>query len=171
MTVALVASVVGALGVAAAFVWARRRLLIATVRGRSMEPTLLDGERVWVRRRPVSQLRTGHVVLIEPPPPRQTLGAWSEGSLVVEAGHWPAGVKLPGSRLLVKRIASVGGDPTPDVLTHATVSLGETVPAGHLVVLGDNPDHSYDSRTFGYLPASAVVGVVSPHRYGAVSFR
>jgi nickel-type superoxide dismutase maturation protease len=35
-----------------------------------------------------------------------------------------------------------------------------SVEDGHVTVLGDNPDHSTDSRDFGPLPAGAVRGVV-----------
>jgi signal peptidase I len=38
------------------------------------------------------------------------------------------------------------------------------VPAGSLVVLGDNADESYDSRHFGYVRASSVLGVVVRER-------
>lgn len=33
------------------------------------------------------------------------------------------------------------------------------LPAGRLLVLGDNPGHSVDSRTLGYLSATDLVGV------------
>ncbi len=34
----------------------------------------------------------------------------------------------------------------------------ETVPANHLLVLGDNRDHSSDSRVWGFVPLSSVKG-------------
>jgi hypothetical protein len=37
------------------------------------------------------------------------------------------------------------------------------VPAGHVVVDGDNPD-SQDSRQLGYVPVRAIAGRVHPHR-------
>ncbi|MFF5232839.1 S26 family signal peptidase [Dactylosporangium sp. NPDC000521] len=38
------------------------------------------------------------------------------------------------------------------------------VPSDRLVVLGDNAEHSADSRSHGFQPAGAVVGVVIAHR-------
>jgi signal peptidase I len=35
-----------------------------------------------------------------------------------------------------------------------------TVPTGQLVVLGDAPHLSYDSRHYGYVPAGLLVGVM-----------
>ena len=37
---------------------------------------------------------------------------------------------------------------------------GEVVPAGALVVLGDNAARSDDSRRYGYVPAKRLVGTV-----------
>ncbi|MCQ0009633.1 S26 family signal peptidase [Actinomadura madurae] len=44
----------------------------------------------------------------------------------------------------------------------ATVSVAAdvTVPDGRLLVLGDNPDRSLDSRHYGYLSGDGVLGVV-----------
>lgn len=83
----------------------------ATVRGRSMEPTLKPGERIWVLR------------------------AWVAGKPRVGEVWYLDGPDGP----VVKRVAAIS-------------------PA--LRVLGDNPDHSLDSRTWGVLPREAFRGRV-----------
>lgn len=148
---ALVAGVAGLvaamLGVAAAaLLWMKHRLLIIDVDGISMAPTLRAGERVLVRRVPFRRVQPGHIVLVE---------GISEGP--AGGPERPAG----RPRLILKRAAAVAGDPVPAPVARALAAgSGAAVPAGHLVVLGDNPDYSFDSRNFGYLPGDRVVGVV-----------
>jgi signal peptidase I len=121
---------VGVLLVAAMGWWMRRNLLVATVRGRSMQPVFGDGDRVLVRRIRVDAVRAGDVVVL------------------VKPGRVP--------ELMVKRVAAAPGDPVPEGIAVSD----RVVPAGQLVVLGDNPDASYDSRRAGYFSAAALVGVV-----------
>ncbi len=122
--------------VVAAVVLARRRLVTVTVEGFSMYPALRPGDvlLVAVRARP----RPG-------------------GVAVVRRGHPVHGWRSPaapgGSRWLVKRVAAVAGDPVP---AWAPVP-DAVVPAGALLVLGDNP-RSADSKQWGYCPAGAVLG-------------
>ncbi len=61
---------------------------------------------------------------------------------------------------LVKRVAAgpgepwtgyVGGEPLP-------------VPAGHLALVGDNPEVSFDSRQMGPFPLTRVLGMAREHR-------
>ena len=111
--------------------WIRRALLMVTVRGVSMRPTYADGERVLVRRA-TRRLRLGQVVVF---------------------GDTP-----PGRSLLIKRIAAVPGDAVPPAFTTA-VAAGH-VPPGHFLVLGDNAPDSVDSRDFGYLTRTQMVGRV-----------
>ena len=58
--------------------------------------------------------------------------------------------------LTVKRVAAVAGDPALGSVPGAGV-----VPAGCLVLLGDNRAHSYDSRSVGYYRTDRLLGVVS----------
>ncbi len=144
-------SVVG-LGCAAGwyFVWTvARRYAVVDVQGSSMEPTLRHGERVLVRRVPESGVRTGDIIVVERfAPDDQERHARLPGRLAHRA--W-----------VIKRAVAVAGDPVPGSVAYAAgVAPGTAVPAGCLVVLGDNRAHSTDSRVWGYLPADRLLGVV-----------
>ncbi|WP_328453057.1 S26 family signal peptidase [Amycolatopsis sp. NBC_00438] len=108
----------------------RRRYVVARVRGHSMSPTFHDGERVVATRR--RHYRVGDVIVFRP---RHAAGdvAWR-----------------------IKRIAAVAGDPVPDWLE----TDHPVVPAGRVVVVGDNTGHSQDSRQLGYIEISGVAGAV-----------
>ncbi len=110
---------------AAAAAW--RRLDVVEVRGTSMAPTLLPGERLLVARLPRSA-RVGEVVLAADP--------------------------RDARRELVKRVTALGG--------------------GGVVLRGDSPAASTDSRTFGAVPMAAVRWHVlarywPPLRFGRVT--
>jgi len=134
------------LALGACLLWTlRRRYAIVDVRGASMEPTLRHGDRVLVRRVREGGVRTGDIVVVE------RFGSDDQPRRV-----W-----------VVKRAAAVAGDPVPGSVAHAAgVAPGTAVPTGSLVVLGDNPAHSTDSRVWGYLPTDRLLGVVR-RRMGA----
>ncbi|NJP24126.1 S26 family signal peptidase [Microbispora hainanensis] len=139
MTPVLLVLLASALGGAAAMA-ARRSLRVVEVHGESMEPSLRSGDRVLVR-----TLRTGRRV--------------RRGDIVVISRVGPGeGVTLDGgTNLVIKRAAAVAGDPVPPGFE----ALGETrVPPGRLLVLGDDPSRSTDSRQWGLLPESRITGVV-----------
>ena len=129
----------------------RRRLAVVAVIGPSMQPTLVAGDRVLARRVGPGDVRAGQIVVIEKPGDD---GAWP-------AGHRPARPR----EWMIKRVAAVPGDPRPAFMPVRAGggSGGATlvVPAGQLVVLGDNPARSLDSRQLGYIPADRVLGVVT----------
>ncbi|WP_223167719.1 signal peptidase I [Nonomuraea sp. SYSU D8015] len=144
MVAILVGVGVGVLG-AAAFAGlrhVRRTYFVVTVSGRSMEPTLLEGDRVLARRVPVSAVRAGRVVVF--------------GSATAD-------------RWIVKRAVALPGDPVPRGKgLDLPPSTGDIVPSGQMVVLGDNPAESTDSRNFGFLSTEWLQGVAI-RRIGATA--
>ncbi|MFE7543326.1 S26 family signal peptidase [Streptomyces platensis] len=138
----------------------RSRYLVVTVEGSSMVPTLADGDRVLVHRTPLAAISAGRLVVTEPP----------------TGGRWGA---IRPSRWLIKRAAAVPGDPVPRDGAPALRDLPEKrVPQGRIVLLGDNPEESLDSRFCGYFRDEQIVGVVirrlpraEPHRGPVVTAR
>lgn len=136
-------------GVVCAAVGLRRWLFVVNVRGRSMQPSLSDGDRLLARRATLVGIRRGDVVVLERPDDDLR---WSR----------PPVRRAPGAaRLLIKRVAAVPGDPAPlqaaPVLAHRAERL---VPPGHLVAFGDNVHRSLDSKQIGYFPEDRLLGVV-----------
>ncbi|WP_283135285.1 S26 family signal peptidase [Rhizohabitans arisaemae] len=127
---------VSVLSILTAVLLIRRRFLVVTVRGPSMEPTYHEGERVLVRRTPIDGISAGQVVVVE-------------GS--VRPHQW-----------IIKRAAALPGDLVPDeVASAAKVAPGSRVPKNSLVLLGDNRARSADSRFVGYYAGDQLIGVVS----------
>lgn len=118
----------------AAAVAARRWLRVVVVDGDSMAPTYRDGDRLLaaygLRLLPI---RRGDVVVVRAPDP-----------------GWRADRALDDAHVsVVKRVTATGGQPQPD-------GAG-AVPVGSVFVEGDAPG-GYDSRTFGPLPRTEIVG-------------
>ncbi|MFD0690481.1 S26 family signal peptidase [Actinomadura fibrosa] len=150
-----------ALGSGLGALWIRRNLLVATVNGRSMEPTLHAGDRLLVRR--TDRVRPGQIVVVRAPdpplgsaPPDTGLTPEEEAALPLV----PEAAPPPGGRLLVKRAVAVAGDRVPrDGFPALREASEDVVPPGALVVLGDNPSVSWDSREYGFVRPGECVGV------------
>jgi signal peptidase I len=123
----------------------RRCFVVVKVTGTSMTPALQPGERVLVRRGARDTVRVGRIVVFGQP----------RDACLVSSGDEPAA----RNRWMIKRVAAVDGDAVPDV-ARAAVGNVAVVPAGMLVVLGDSAG-SNDSRTWGFLPLAAVLGVAT----------
>jgi signal peptidase I len=137
--------------------WLRRHYLAITVTGPSMSPTYGDGERVLVRRVRTGAVRPGTVVVFAGTPDETWRGSAAEVP-AKQAVIRPGAATMP--RHTIKRVLAVPGDPVPREACPALRDVEEsTVPAGNLVVVGDAPNLSYDSRHYGYLPAGLVVGI------------
>ncbi|MET9612901.1 S26 family signal peptidase [Kitasatospora indigofera] len=134
---------------AALLVLLRLSVSVLLVSGPSMTPALRHGQRVLFVRPGLARLRTGRIVVVTPP-------AGAPAGRPARPGRPPA-----GRPLLVKRVAAVAGEPVPpEVREAAGAAAGDLVPPGRLVLLGDNPGFSTDSRLWGLLPTQSVVGIV-----------
>ena len=133
------------------------------VNGVSMKPTLFSGDRLLVDKLAYrfSKPRIGQIVILHPPVGTSCTGV---------------GVHPPD---YVKRIVAVGGEtvsmrggqvyvdgqlqPDSYVLSRyrGTTSMApRTVPTGDVWVMGDHRDDSMDSRCFGPVPVTSLVGQV-----------
>jgi signal peptidase I len=116
----------------------RGRYMAVTVLGSSMAPTYRNGDRVLVRRG--SAVEPGQVVVLEESGFRSTESHRS----------W-----------IIKRVIATPGDPVPrDRIPALTAAPEDYVPAGTLVLLGDNPESSVDSRQLGYYSGENIAGTV-----------
>jgi signal peptidase I len=114
-----------------------RQLVVVSVHGDSMAPTLRVGDRVLVLRRwPHRWLRRGEVILLKP------ADRYFQNSAV-------------------KRVGAVAGDhvkPGYDSVTGAAAWSGVVGP-DEIFIVGDSP-RSVDSRWFGPVPVDEVAGLV-----------
>jgi signal peptidase I len=116
-----------------------------------MKPAYLPGDSVLMRRRLRGTLQVGTVIVLsEPGAPRAARPRRLAG--------WPAS-RLAGGSWVIKRVAAKPGDEVPPAVLDAVAGTSR-VPPGKLVVLGDNTDHSADSRQWGFVSAGDVLGVV-----------
>ncbi|MEU5864404.1 S26 family signal peptidase [Nonomuraea sp. NPDC047529] len=173
---ALLTAVGCVLGASAAVaVRLRRRYLVITVAGVSMEPAYRDGDRVLVRRASLDAVRRGQVVLLAGSLTEMWPEMAAEAALTTDPrapsgrpvnGREPSGRPVAAREpvdepfRVVKRVAAVPGDPVPHEVASLPDAPGRVVPDGCLVVLGDNAAASRDSRHFGYVPADWLLGVV-----------
>lgn len=111
-----------------------RGFFFLRVAGPSMEPALRAGDRLLVGRFGVDRPRRGRIYV----------------------------VAEDDSTLTVKRAAAVPGDPVPAAVAGLAVGPNGSavVPAGRLVLLGDNRARSRDSRSLGYYRADRLRGTV-----------
>jgi signal peptidase I len=128
----------------------RAAVHIYSIPSESMAPTLAVGDQIVVTRYIGHEPQRGHIIVFRSP--------------------------VTPDELLVKRVVAVPGDlidsrlgrvriaghtlPEPYVLREAATGAieSQTVPPDTYFVLGDNRDESLDSRNWGVVPRSTIVG-------------
>lgn len=136
----------------------RSYLVVVTLSGQSMYPTLQHGDRVLaIRRWPVRWVRRGQVVLVWP---------WLPSDTRLRS--------LQEVEIYIKRVVAVAGDSIttsitdlyPDMRQEQVVSHDANgrrewvIPASHIFVRGDNLLGGYDSLTWGPIPVHTVLAVI-----------
>ena len=136
-------------------------LRVPQVEGRSMQPTIEGGTHVLI-----NTLAYGVAI-----------GPWTIGGRPIQRGDIVAFEQGSGDdrRVLLKRVVALPGetlamrdgavrldgrvlDETYDPALDRSNLTQTTVPAGYLFVLGDNRGESDDSRSFGPVAQSSVIG-------------
>ena len=128
----------------------------------SMNPTLWTGDRIIVNKLSVEfgTINIGDIVVFRAPPNVETQCGDKVSDLVKRV------IGLPGDRLYSKdNTIYVNGRPLdqkwtvyPDIGN--TALSPTTVPAGHYFMMGDNHASSCDSRMWGTVPHSDLIGKV-----------
>jgi signal peptidase I len=146
----------------------------------SMEPTLDVGQRVLVNRfvYHLHEPKIGNIVVFHPPEGAETTAEC--GVRVPETEPCPKPTPLESSQNFIKRIVAVGGDTLSIKDGHPVVNGVEKtdepyirpcgssyvcnmpkaikIPPGYFFMMGDNRGDSDDSRYWGPVPRSWIIG-------------
>jgi signal peptidase I len=127
------------------------------VRSDSMEPTLSPGDRILVSKN-VSHITVGEIVVMKHPP--------GDTQKPLQENLVKRIIGLPGQVIYDQgNTIFINGRPLVEPWLPAKDPLGEsfspqTIPYGDYFVLGDNRKQSYDSRQFGFIEKSLIIGRV-----------
>ncbi len=124
---------------------------ITQIRGRSMEPSLIDGERVVnvkiVYR--IEKPKRGEVIIFKPP-------------FRTKENYIKRIIGLPGEKIEIKNGYVYINDKLlnePYIVNRSHDNWGpKIVPPNMYFVLGDNRVNSSDSRVWGFLPKENIIG-------------
>lgn len=157
----------------------------------SMRDTLLEGDRVMVNKLAYRFGEPGHgdVVVFDSPLGAPNGGENLLGAVVRNIGE-SLGLSTPDTAL-IKRVIALGGEtieirnstvfvngsPIDEPYLSPAVQMPDygplEIPADHIFMMGDNRNQSEDSRRFGPVPESSVIGrafvrVWPPSRWGGL---
>lgn len=147
MDIWILVTALAAAGLIVGIAVARRLFVVVRVSGTSMLPAFGPHDRVLVRRRAGAKIGVGTVAVLAEP---HDVLSWRLTP--------PRRLGLGGATWVIKRVTAIPGDTVPESV-RAAASRADIVPDGMLVVLSDNPEGN-DSRRWGFIPASRVLGPV-----------
>ena len=129
-----------------------------TVKGHSMDYTFADNDRVFVNKFSKTFERGDEVVFHA-----NETDDYVNGQVVEE----------PYLTKKIQEAKASGNSPlTPDFnIEYLSSTKSKTVPEGTYFVLGDNRQHSTDSRVFGFVKKEAMIGKVSLRYYPFNAFK
>lgn len=157
----------------------------------SMRDTLLEGDRVMVNKLSFrfGEPARGNVIVFDSPLEESGHGEGLLGAVIRNIGE-SLGLSQPDTAL-IKRVIAIGGDTLE--IRENTVFINGTaidepyltrtirmpdfgpveIPIEHVFVMGDNRNQSEDSRRFGPIPVSSIIGrafvrVWPPSRWGGL---
>lgn len=157
----------------------------------SMRDTLLEGDRVMVNKLAFRFGEPGHgdVIVLDSPLEESSDGENLFGAIVRNIGE-SLGLSTPDTAL-IKRVIALEGD-TIEIRANTVfingIAIDEPyltrsvrmpdfgplqIPPGHVFIMGDNRNQSEDSRRFGPIPESSIIGrafvrVWPPSRWGGI---
>jgi len=121
------------------------------VQGKSMEPTLKQGDRIFISRN-VEQLERGDIVIYRFPKDE------SKSFIHRIIGLPGEEVVIRGGKVYINRKYLEEPYVSPENTMYSQSSEPFKVPEGSYYVIGDNRDQSNDSRSWGALPKRYIVG-------------
>jgi signal peptidase I len=127
----------------------------------SMIPTLQDGDRILVQKLffSAAKLQTGDIVVFHGPPADANCGSY-EPILVKRVIGLPGEViQSKGSTVYLNKKPLVEPWLPPGTVLGKAIPR-QTIPAGQFFMMGDNRDISCDSRYWGTIPGSTIIGKV-----------
>jgi len=154
-----ICAVYAAVGFGLAFVLSTYVLFGVVVQGYSMYSTIPPQSRVYGLRVPFmrGQHARGDIVIMTSPVPQR----FSEPAIKRIVG-------LPGEEIAtINGIVHINGTPFDEGYLTESIQgdfASITIPCGHFFVMGDNRNNSRDSRYWGPICASTIIGRIFMHR-------